>query len=677
MKHILYEDLYEYKFLSDLTPSPEGAYISFAVHQADQEKNGYSSELWLLDTADGSVMPLASRGGARGAFWLDENNLLFTSGRDAKKDAEPKKKETVFYKISLDGGEAEKFLTIPERVSIVATLDENHYLVRRSHEAGEIEPEEKAKNVAEKGKNFYIFDELPFWFNGAGVTNKQRSQLMIYDLTTGELTAITPEYFQVEGTALSPDKTKILYTGAEYGQDTYGLGIAAANANADEIDDAALGFAPRGGGLYLYDIPSGETKELYYDANASFGGAAFFNDEKAFYTRMTYEFVGRNPRYHILDLTTGEDVELPFCDAAIGSTVGTDAAYGGGRSLQFYEGELYFLQTSWGHSKLVKLNVNGEMETLSDEIGAIKGFAVTKNGIFLNAMRDHLPNELYLMETVGEHKLTCFHKDYVATHEILKPEYFTYESKNGYTMEGYVIKPTGFVPGHRYPGVLEMHGGPKVVFGDVFHHEMQCLAAKGYFVFYTNPRGADGRGEDFANITGQMGYDDFDDFMEFTDEVLARYPEIDPDKIGICGGSYGGFMCNWMIGHTDRYAAAASQRSISNYFTKGLCTDIGFRHNMAQLATDPWTDFETVWEHSPLKMAPKAVTPTLFIQSDEDYRCWMSDAIQMYSALKQNGTPARMCLFHGENHELSRSGKPENRMTRLREIGGWFDQYLK
>ena len=174
-----------------------------------------------------------------------------------------------------------------------------------------------------------------------------------------------------------------------------------------------------------------------------------------------------------------------------------------------------------------------------------------------------------------------------------------------------------------------------------------------------------------------MGYDDFDDFMEFTDEVLARYPELDPDRIGICGGSYGGFMCNWMIGHTDRFAAAASQRSISNYFTKSLCTDIGFRHNMSQLGTNPWEDFETVWEHSPLKAAPKAKTPTLFIQSDEDYRCWMSDAIQMYSALKQNGTPTRMVLFHGENHELSRSGKPENRVTRLREIGDWFEKNLK
>ncbi|MBP3646920.1 MAG: S9 family peptidase, partial [Clostridia bacterium] len=219
--------------------------------------------------------------------------------------------------------------------------------------------------------------------------------------------------------------------------------------------------------------------------------------------------------------------------------------------------------------------------------------------------------------------------------------------------------------------------GPKAIFGGIFHHEMQCFANMGYFVFFTNPRGADGRGEDFANITGQLGYIDFRDFMEFTDEVLRRYPDIDEKRVGICGGSYGGFMCNWMIGHTDRFAAAASQRSISNYLTKSLCTDIGYNHNMSQLETDPWHDFERVWEHSPLKCAPNAKTPTLFIQSDEDYRCWMSDAIQMYTALKMNGTDARLALFHGESHGLSRIGRPQNRIGRLTEIGSWFEKYLK
>ena len=132
-----------------------------------------------------------------------------------------------------------------------------------------------------------------------------------------------------------------------------------------------------------------------------------------------------------------------------------------------------------------------------------------------------------------------------------------------------------------------------------------------------------------------------------------------------------------MVGHTNKFAAAASQRSISNYTTKPLTTDNGFDHNMSQMGTDPWTDFDTIWDHSPLKEAPKATTPTLFIQSDMDYRCWMGDAVQMFNALQMNGTPTKMCLFHGESHGLSRIGKPSNRIGRLTEIGNWFEKYVK
>ena len=121
----------------------------------------------------------------------------------------------------------------------------------------------------------------------------------------------------------------------------------------------------------------------------------------------------------------------------------------------------------------------------------------------------------------------------------------------------------------------------------------------------------------------------------------------------------------------------ASQRSISNFISKCLTTDIGYYHNLSAVQSDPWTSQPEMWEHSPLKYADRCKTPTLFIQSDEDYRCWMTDAIQMFTALRMHGVPTRMCLFHGENHELSRSGKPKHRIRRLREITSWFDHYLK
>ncbi len=240
-----------------------------------------------------------------------------------------------------------------------------------------------------------------------------------------------------------------------------------------------------------------------------------------------------------------------------------------------------------------------------------------------------------------------------------------------------MLKPVDFVEGQKYPAILNIHGGPKTVFGTVFFHEMQFWANQGYFVFFCNPRGSDGKGNEFADIRGQYGTIDYDDLMRFTDLVLEEYPAIDQERLGVTGGSYGGFMTNWIIGHTQRFKAAASQRSISNWISMGYTTDIGYYFAPDQIAATPWTDYEKMWYHSPLKYADRVKTPTLFIHSDEDYRCWLPEALQMFTALKYHGVEAKLCMFRGENHELSRSGKPKHRIRRLQEITSWFDRFLK
>ena len=240
-----------------------------------------------------------------------------------------------------------------------------------------------------------------------------------------------------------------------------------------------------------------------------------------------------------------------------------------------------------------------------------------------------------------------------------------------------MLKPVDFDPNKKYPGILTVHGGPRATFGSVYFHENQAFANAGYFVFYTNPVGSEGRGNAFADLSGRYGTIDYEDLMAFTDEVLKRYPQIDEKRLGFMGGSYGGFMANWVIGHTDRFAAAASQRSISNWISLSMTTDIGYSFDLQETAADPWTAPDKMWTCSPLKYANNAKTPTLFIQSDQDYRCYMGDALQMFSALRYFGVETRMCLFHGENHELSRSGKPKHRVRRLKEMMDWFEKYLK
>jgi len=200
-------------------------------------------------------------------------------------------------------------------------------------------------------------------------------------------------------------------------------------------------------------------------------------------------------------------------------------------------------------------------------------------------------------------------------------------------------------------------------------------ANMGYFVFYCNPKGSDGRDNAFADIRGRYGEEDYQNLMDFADGVLAAYPQIDPKRVCETGGSYGGFMTNWILGHTTRFCCCASQRSISNWFSFYGTADIGYFFAEDQNAGNTFRSPEKLWRHSPLRYAANAKTPTLFIHSDEDYRCPLEQGLQMYTALVDNGVEARMCVFHGENHELSRSGKPKHRVRRLEEITGWFEKY--
>jgi dipeptidyl aminopeptidase/acylaminoacyl peptidase len=285
--------------------------------------------------------------------------------------------------------------------------------------------------------------------------------------------------------------------------------------------------------------------------------------------------------------------------------------------------------------------------------------------------------ELYSFENSVEEQITDFNEWIKREKKIAIPEKLTIESEPGVFIDGWVLMPVDFIQDKKYPAIIDIHGGPKTVYGEVFYHEMQFWANEGYFVFFCNPRGSDGKENEFSDIRGKYGTIDYDDIMRFTDAVLEKYPQIDDKRVGVTGGSYGGFMTNWIIGHTDRFRAAASQRSISNWISMFSTTDIGYYFADDQIGATPWSNQDKLWEHSPLKYADRVKTPTLFIHSEEDYRCWLAEGIQMFTALKYHGVESRLCMFRGENHELSRSGKPKHRIRRLTEITEWFNKHLK
>lgn len=289
-------------------------------------------------------------------------------------------------------------------------------------------------------------------------------------------------------------------------------------------------------------------------------------------------------------------------------------------------------------------------------------------------------SEIYLVHNPEKlQRLTYFNSQNLST---VKPLPLTITSRfDREAVNGYVLLPPDFRQEARasYPLILDIHGGPKTVYGSTYYHEMQVWANLGFVVCCTNPHGSDGRGNKFADIRGAYGQQDYDDLMDFLDAVLKTYPQIDSKRLGVTGGSYGGFMTNWIITHTKRFQAACTQRSISNWLSFYGTSDIGylFATDQNKVKNFSLEDQKTLWEHSPLHYINNAVTPTLIIHSDADYRCPYEQGMQLHTALTALGVPNKLCVFHEENHELSRSGHIKAREQRLNLITHWFLQYLQ
>lgn len=646
MKNIETRDLLDFHFLSNVAYSPDGRNAAFLEHCPVEEKNRYASRLWLYTADSGETRPLTAGDDASNFIWLDNDSLLFASKRE-----KPKPDATQFFRLDLRGGEAMPYFTVPNRVTFIRRIDQNRYVLLCTVD---VETEEKRENRAEYGKDFHVFSEIPFWSDGRGITNKKRSTLMLFDATTGTCTRVSPELTDVTTVRLSQNGERVLYAGKHY---------------AD--------VRPRVAGLYEYDISKGETRTIVEPGEFEIDTLAI-TSRHFFFSGNDCAFPGKNPRLFLVDQQTGERTMLPDYDFEPGGGVGTDSSYGGGRTHKYSVGKVYMLMVDRVTSRLISIDGKGDRQVYTKKDGGIQCFDVFGKSALFIGMRDGRLPELYSLDlaTGEEKRLTEFNEAWYQEHKPAAPMQFAFKNRHGFELDGFVLYPAGFEPGKQYPAVLQIHGGPKAVFGTTYFHEMQALASRGMFVIFTNPRGGDGRGSEFADLTCKLGTIDYEDLLDFVDATLTRVPEIDAARVGICGGSYGGFMVNWMIGHTDRFKAACSQRSIANYTSKCLTTDIGFTHNLAQMGTDPWDGFDVMWSTSPLRNAHNAKTPTLFVHSDNDYRCWMSEGLQMFTALKQAGVPTRLALFHGESHGLSRSGSPRNRIKRLDEIVSWFEQYL-
>jgi dipeptidyl aminopeptidase/acylaminoacyl peptidase len=661
MKQVDYEHFG--RFLCPHTLTSRGDDLYFCVKRTDFEENKYRSDLFLL--RDGKPRQLTASGDV-GEYHLLDSGVVFASLRE-KKDRETVEKGvplTVLQRLPYDGGEAEPFLRLPYNVTGLWFLNEQDFFFTascsRTFEAALDQcggDAEKAAETVKADEDYRVLDEIPFVANGEGYINGIRNRLFRW--RAGTVTAVTEKNAAVNVLALSEDGKTLWYAARTFtGCDPFCDRLYQLDTRTMQADDITVCDTANHTGVWQMADGALAVQAIVGETHGINENAKVFLRENGAY-RKTYG-AGEHDFY-----------------GALGSDVSCGRAMSSAPLLQ--DEKIILLDTQDDSVQVIALDPRqGTVTNISRTRGNITDVAGWRGGYAIIAMRGNGGSEIYALDGDGrETRLTDLNTALCAEYAYSAPQPIALKNSRGVALHGWAIPPVDAEPGKKYPTILDVHGGPKTAYGDSYFHEMQLWANRGFAVIFCNPTGSDGRGDDFADIFGAYGDQDYKDIMDFTDEAVRRCGFIDPAHMGVTGGSYGGFMTNWIIGHTHRFRAAASQRSIANWTGFYGTSDIGYFFQPDQTGADPWQDVAKIWAQSPLKYADQVQTPTLFIHSDEDFRCPLPEGLQMFTALRAHGVEARLCMFKGENHELSRSGKPKHRVRRLKEITEWFEKYLK
>ncbi len=643
MKPVEIQDLLTYRFLSSVEFSPAGERAAFVVKRANVEKNEYFSDLYLVELSSREVRKLTGSGKDGEFAWdADGSTLFFLSKRVELED------KAALFRIRIDGGEAEQVAVLPHKAESLRALGGGRFL----YTARVPQRDEPKRDDA---KDYEVLEEIPFWMNGTGFTSRRRKHLFVFDAAAGTSVDLIEPDLEVESFDVRGERAV-----------TLGRRFAGVAPTYREL------WLVSSDGAGKRQIPLGELR---------CDDVRFLDERRLVVTGSTgvpYG-LGQNRELHAVDLESGRITPLtPDWDRSVGNSVGGDCRHGAGPTVRVDGDSVYVSATERDHGVLLRLSKRGKVEAVVASPGSIDAYDVRAGVVLAVELRPGKLQELYLYEGKKSACLTSLNEEGLRDRAISEAVPFVATSPDGTQIDAWLFPPVGVASSAKVPAILSIHGGPRTASSDIFFHEIQVLAGKGYAVVVSNPRGSSGQGNAFADIRGKYGSIDYDDLMAVVDQATARFPYVDRERLGVMGGSYGGFMTNWIIGHTDRFRAAVSERSISNWIQKFCSTDIGYYFNHDQIGATPWDDGgEKLWRHSPLRYADRAKTPTLFIHSEQDYRCTLPEGIQMFTALRYHGVETRLVMFREENHELSRSGKPKHRIRRLEEILAWLERHLK
>ena len=663
--------------------SPDGKRVAFTVTTVVERENRRHNEIWVSSTAGGDPVRWTSPGTeSSNPRWSDDGKLLFfTSTRPGGRGANwalrvdepggeayqpehpapagslPKDKTFVVFTATDsagaagDGGGRGGSMSVPPFGSITKPVDQSRF----------------------DGRQIVTF---PYKANGIGYIaspmqapqQPRPRQLFLQKLDdVSKRTQLTSTSYSHVGAVVSPDGKWIAFIAdATLRSDSL---VAAINDSVSTLPfDRMRDEAPRNDrDMYVVAVAGGEPRKI----------AALQGDE----SNLAWSADGKRIAFISRPART-ENARLMVIDVAGGApqNLTNGWQYEPGQYTWLPNGDIQMAADIGGRSALFTITVKtGQLREVIGGRRVLRSFSYddARKRVAYVATSIARPTELYLADVDGknERKLTSFNDKLNAEIAWSDGERFTYPSVGGRTVEGWIMKPFGYQAGTKYPLVLYIHGGPHASYNEAWFDEFQNLTAAGFMVLFTNPRGSTGYGTDFTYLTrGQWGGDDFTDLMKSVDLAAAR-ADVDSTRMGVTGGSYGGFMTAWIETKTTRFKAAETDRMISNWVSWYAASD-------AQGLTE-WEFYGKPWENpamydtlSPIKYVAKVQTPTLMVQSEEDFRTPMPEADQWFMSLKKRGVPVEWVRYPRSNHDLSRTGEPWLLVDRLGRIRQWFAYWL-
>jgi dipeptidyl aminopeptidase/acylaminoacyl peptidase len=676
LRQITIEDLYRIKSVSAPRISPDGQRIAFVVTTIDAGKHEYRSSIWMVPTEGGEAKRFtAGPANTHSPSWSPDGRwLAFVTEREgepAGKDQEEQKKhgkgKSQIWLIPTDGGEARQLTFMRHGSSNPVWSPDSKQIVFNAA-VGPADEENEDGKALPKAR---IIDRLWYRLDGVGFIHERRTNLFLIDVAGGEPQQLTGGDWDDTDSAWSPDGTRIAFVSSRAEDrwrlpcpDLYVLTINGGKAGDlqcltnGSLACSAPSWSPDGHTIAFLaglKLRSGGHIDLYTIPVTSEHGPA---------TCLTQDFEGNFQDWTNSDIGDEHLTPAPAWSAD-------------GRTL-------YALASHRGASRIFAVATNGSGEkppTLTPGEVHTRDFRVDQAAgkmVLLIASPTRV-QEIFVRSTAPGselRRLTAFNDALLGELALAKPEYMPYSGADGWPMDGWVMKPQDFDPSKKYPLIVEIHGGPATQYGYGFFHEMQLLTAAGYVVLYTNPRGSCGYGREFSlAVRGAWGEKDSLDILAGLDTLLQK-GYIDEQRIGVTGGSYGGFMTNWLIGHTDRFRVAVTDRSVTNLASDFGSCDFGWTFADDELDTTPWEDLDRYMRMSPITYVKNIHTPLLIIHSEQDLRCSIEQAEQLFASLKYLGREVLFVRFEGQSHGLSRGGHPKLRLERLRHILGWFEKYL-